>query len=68
MGALLRHYFQYYYKDEILAELQARPTTCSQDIRASIISGYAKLLCIDNVVFTVYIYNEISNIHLEVSE
>ncbi len=30
-------YFQYYYfKDEILAELQAKPTTRAQDIMASV--------------------------------
>lgn len=33
MGSLPSSYFQYYYfKDEILAELQAKPTTRSQDI------------------------------------
>jgi len=33
MNALPNHYFQYYYfKDEILAELQAKPTTRAQDI------------------------------------
>jgi 6-phospho-beta-glucosidase len=37
MGALPNHYFQYYYyKDEILAELQAKPTTRAQDIQASL--------------------------------
>ena len=37
MHALPSHYFQYYYfKDEILAELQAKPTTRSQDIIASV--------------------------------
>jgi 6-phospho-beta-glucosidase len=37
MDALPSHYFQYYYfKDEILADLQARPTTRSQDIMASV--------------------------------
>lgn len=37
MDALPSHYFQYYYfKDEILAELQAKPTTRSQDIMASV--------------------------------
>src|SRR5216684_6584001 len=37
MGSLPSHYFQYYYfKDEILAELQAKPTTRSQDIMASV--------------------------------
>src|SRR5579864_8551341 len=33
MNSLPNHYFQYYYfKDEILAELQAKPTTRAQDI------------------------------------
>src|SRR5216683_1739212 len=37
MDALPSYYFQYYYfKDEILAELQAKPTTRSQDIMASV--------------------------------
>jgi 6-phospho-beta-glucosidase len=37
MDALPSHYFQYYYfKDEILADLQAKPTTRSQDIMASV--------------------------------
>jgi len=37
MGCLPADYFQYYYfKDEILAELQAKPTTRSQDIMASV--------------------------------
>ena len=37
MDALPSHYFQYYYfKDEILAELQAKPTTRSQDIMAKV--------------------------------
>jgi 6-phospho-beta-glucosidase len=37
MGALPSSYFQYYYfKDEILAELQAKPTTRAQDIMASV--------------------------------
>jgi 6-phospho-beta-glucosidase len=37
MDALPNHYFQYYYfKDEVLAELQAKPTTRAQDIMASI--------------------------------
>jgi 6-phospho-beta-glucosidase len=37
MDALPSHYFQYYYfKDEILAELQAKPTTRAQDIMASV--------------------------------
>lgn len=37
MDALPSSYFQYYYfKDEILAELQARPTTRAQDIMASV--------------------------------
>jgi 6-phospho-beta-glucosidase len=35
MESLPSHYFQYYYfKDEILAELQAKPTTRAQDIMA----------------------------------
>jgi 6-phospho-beta-glucosidase len=37
MGTLPSSYFQYYYfKDEILAELQAKPTTRAQDILASV--------------------------------
>jgi 6-phospho-beta-glucosidase len=37
MDALPSHYFQYYYfKDEILAELQTKPTTRSQDIMAKV--------------------------------
>ena len=37
MNALPSDYFQYYYfKDEILAELQAKPTTRAQDIMASV--------------------------------
>jgi 6-phospho-beta-glucosidase len=37
MGSLPSSYFQYYYyKDEILAELQAKPTTRAQDIMASV--------------------------------
>ena len=37
MGALPSSYFlYYYYKDEILAELLAKPTTRSQDIMASV--------------------------------
>ncbi|BCX03386.1 MAG: 6-phospho-beta-glucosidase [Candidatus Roseilinea sp.] len=37
MGALPAHYFQYYYfKEEILAELQAKPTTRAQDIMANV--------------------------------
>ncbi|MDB5074086.1 MAG: glycoside hydrolase family 4 [Chloroflexi bacterium] len=37
MGSLPSEYFQYYYfKDEILAELQAKPTTRAQDIMASV--------------------------------
>ena len=37
MGAIPADYFQYYYfKDEVLAELQAKPTTRSQDILASV--------------------------------
>ena len=37
MEALPNSYFQYYYfKDEILAELQAKPTTRAQDIMASV--------------------------------
>jgi 6-phospho-beta-glucosidase len=36
-GALPADYFQYYYfRDEILAELQAKPTTRSQDIMAAV--------------------------------
>jgi len=37
MGAIPADYFQYYYfKDELLAELQAKPTTRSQDIMAHV--------------------------------
>ena len=37
MDSLPSHYFQYYYfKDEILAELQAKPTTRAQDIMAGV--------------------------------
>jgi 6-phospho-beta-glucosidase len=37
MNALPSDYFQYYYfEDEILAELQAKPTTRAQDIMASV--------------------------------
>lgn len=37
MGAIPADYFQYYYfKDELLAELQAKPTTRSQDIMAQV--------------------------------
>src|SRR5260370_12523110 len=37
MNSLPSHYFQYYYfKAEILAELQAKPTTRAQDIMASV--------------------------------
>lgn len=37
MDSLPSHYFQYYYyKDEILAELQAKPTTRAQDILAKV--------------------------------
>lgn len=37
MGTLPASYFQYYYfKDEVLAELQAKPTTRSQDIVAAV--------------------------------
>ena len=37
MGSLPAHYFQYYYfKDEVLAELQAKPTTRAQDILARV--------------------------------
>jgi 6-phospho-beta-glucosidase len=37
MGSLPSSYFQYYYfKDEILAELLAKPTTRAQDIMASV--------------------------------
>ena len=36
MGTLPADYFQYYYfKDEVLAELQAKPTTRAQDIMAA---------------------------------
>lgn len=37
MNSLPNHYFQYYYfKDELLAELQAKPTTRAQDIMAMV--------------------------------
>jgi len=37
MGSLPAEYFQYYYfKDEVLAELQAKPTTRAQDIIAAV--------------------------------
>jgi 6-phospho-beta-glucosidase len=37
MGSLPADYFQYYYfKDEVLAELQAKPTTRAQDIMAAV--------------------------------
>lgn len=37
MGALPNHYFQYYYfKEEVLAEQRAKPTTRAQDIMASV--------------------------------
>ena len=37
MGSIPASYFQYYYyRDEILAELRARPTTRAQDIMASV--------------------------------
>ena len=37
MGSIPADYFQYYYyKDEVLAELQAKPTTRAQDILASV--------------------------------
>jgi 6-phospho-beta-glucosidase len=37
MGSIPAEYFKYYYfKDEILAELQAKPTTRAQDIMASV--------------------------------
>ncbi len=37
MGSLPADYFQYYYfKDEVLAELRAKPTTRSQDIMAAV--------------------------------
>lgn len=37
MNTLPAHYFQYYYfKDEVLAELQAKPTTRAQDILAQV--------------------------------
>ena len=42
MNSLPSHYFQYYYfKDEILAELQAKPTTRAQDIMASVSDYWA---------------------------
>jgi len=37
LGALPAHYFQYYYfRDEILAEMRAKPTTRAQDILARV--------------------------------
>ncbi len=37
MNSLPNHYFQYYYfKDEILADLRAKPTTRAQDIMANV--------------------------------
>jgi 6-phospho-beta-glucosidase len=37
MGSLPNYYFHYYYyKDEVLAELKAKPTTRSQDIMAKV--------------------------------
>ena len=37
MGTIPSSYFQYYYfKDDVLAELQAKPTTRSQDIMAAV--------------------------------
>lgn len=37
MGSIPADYFQYYYfKDEVLAELQAKPTTRAQDIMAAV--------------------------------
>lgn len=37
MGSLPAHYFNYYYyKEDILAELQAKPTTRAQDIMAEV--------------------------------
>jgi 6-phospho-beta-glucosidase len=37
MGSIPADYFQYYYfKDDVLAELQAKPTTRSQDIMAKV--------------------------------
>lgn len=40
MGSIPAAYFQYYYfKDEVLAELQAKPTTRAQDIMAQV-PGY----------------------------
>jgi 6-phospho-beta-glucosidase len=37
MGSIPASYFQYYYfKDEVLAELQAKPTTRAQDILAAV--------------------------------
>lgn len=42
MGSLPSSYFQYYYfKDEILAELQHKPTTRAQDIMASVSDYWA---------------------------
>jgi 6-phospho-beta-glucosidase len=42
MQSLPAHYFQYFYfKDEILAELKAKPTTRSQDILAEVPAYYA---------------------------
>lgn len=42
MDSLPSHYFQYYYfKDEILAELQAKPTTRAQDIMANVSDYWA---------------------------
>ncbi|WP_052889154.1 glycoside hydrolase [Thermogemmatispora carboxidivorans] len=42
MQALPNHYLQYYYyKDELLAELQAKPTTRAQDIIASVPTYWA---------------------------
>ena len=42
MDSVPNHYFQYYYyRDEILAELKAKPTTRSQDIMSQV-SGFWK--------------------------
>jgi len=37
MGSIPADYFQYfYYKEEVLGQLQAKPTTLSQDILAKV--------------------------------
>jgi 6-phospho-beta-glucosidase len=42
MNSLPNHYFQYYYfKDEVLAELRAKPTTRAQDIMANVADYWA---------------------------